>query len=69
MTHQGIAPRLKIEHSRVAKELKIYYIKHWSVLIRSKYSCSMSTICVINIRMNFSSNRRCCILSSKMDGS
>ena len=68
MIHQGIAPKVKTEHSRVAKEQKVYCVKHWSVFIRLKSSCSMSAICATDIRMNFSSSRRRCIPSNEMEG-
>ena len=66
---QGTAPKEKTERSREAKELKIYCVRCWSVFICSRYSYSMSAICASNIRPNFSSNRRRCILFSEMDGS
>ena len=69
MIPQGTAPREKTERSREAKELKIYCVRHWSVFIRLKSSCSMSAICASNIRPNFNSNRRHCTPFSEMDGS
>ena len=58
---------MKIGHNKEAKALRIYCVKHWKESICSKFSCSTSAICAIVIRPNFSSNRRCCILSSEMD--
>ena len=67
MTPKGTAPREKIGHSRVAKEQRIYCVRHWSVYIRSKYNYSTSALCARDIRRNFSSSRRRCIPSSEMD--
>ena len=58
---------MKTGHNKEAKEQKIYYVRRWSVYTRSRYNFSMSAICAIVIRPNFSSNRRCCIRSSEMD--
>ena len=68
-THQGIAPKVKIGHSKEAKVQRIYCIKRWRGSIRLKFNCSTSAICARDIRQNFSSNRRRCIHSNKMDGS
>ena len=67
MIPQGTALREKLECYREAKVQRIYYVRHWSVFIRSKYSFSISSICAIVIKTNFSSSRRRCICSSKMD--
>ena len=69
MTPQGTAPREKIGHSRVAKEQRIYCVRHWNAFIHLKFNCSTSAICTKDIRRNFSSNRRRCIRSKEMDGS
>ena len=69
MTPQGTAPREKIGHSRVAKEQRIYCVRRWNAFIHLKFNCSTSAICARDIRRNFSSNRRHCIRSNKMDGS
>ena len=65
----GTAPREKIDHSRVVKEQRIYYVRHWSVFTRSKSSFSMSAICAIAITANFSSSRKRCIPFREMDDS
>ena len=67
MTPQGTAPREKIGHSRVAKEQRIYCVRHWSVYIRSRYNYSTSALCASAIKLNCSSSRRRCIPSSEMD--
>ena len=67
MTHQGIAPKVKIGHNKEAKALRIYCVKHWRGSIHSQFSCSTSAICTRDIRPNFSSNRRHCIHSSETD--
>ena len=67
MIHQGIAPKVKTGHNKEAKVLRIYCVKHWRGSIRSKFSCSMSAICTIDIRTNFSSSSRRCTCSSEMD--
>ena len=67
MTPQGTAPREKIGHSRVAKEQRICCVRRWNAFIHLKFNCSTSVICARDIRWNFSSSRRCCIHSSKMD--
>ena len=69
MILQGTAPKEKIDHSRAAKEQRIYCVRPWSIFTRSKSNFSMSTICAIDIRTNFSSNRRRCIPSKEMDSS
>ena len=63
----GTVPKERTDHSKVAKEQKIYYIRRWSVYTRSRYNCSISAICASAIKLNFSSSRRRCIRSSEMD--
>ena len=63
----GTVPKERTDHSKVAKEQSIYYVRHWSVFICSRYDYSTSAICARDIRRNFSSNRRRCIYSSEMD--
>ena len=58
---------MKTGHNKEAKALRVYCVKHWKRSIRSKFSYNMSAICAIDIRTNFSSSRRHCIRSSKMD--
>ena len=65
-TPQGTAPREKIKRSREVKEQKIYYVRHWSIYTHSTYNCCTSAICASAIKLNFSSNRRCCTRSSEM---
>ena len=60
MILQGTVPKEKTEHSGEAQVLKIYCVRHWNTSIRWKFSSSMSTICINNIRLNFSSTRRRC---------
>ena len=60
---------MKIGHNKEAKVQRIYYAKHWRGSIHLIFNCSTSAICARDIRRNFSSNRRCCIRSNKMDGS
>ena len=66
MTLQGTATREKLGHNKEVLIQKIYYVKLWSVFTCLRYSYSMSAICTIDIRTNFSSNKMCCTLSSEM---
>ena len=66
MTPQGTATREKLGHNKEVLIQKVYYVKLWSIFTHSRYNYSMSAICAIGISTNFSSNRTCCMLSSKM---
>ena len=54
----GTVPKERTDHSKVAKEQKIYYVRRWSVYTRSRFSFNMSAICATDIRTNFTSSRR-----------
>ena len=69
MILQGTAPREKIDHSRVAKEQRIYCVRRWNAFTCSKSSFNMSAICAIAITVNFSSSRKRCIPFREMDDS
>ena len=65
----GTVPKERTDHSKVAKEQRIYCVRRWNAFIHLKFNCSMSAICASDIRPNFNINRRCCTPFSEMDGS